>query len=76
MLLPRRLISLSSWVIESVGKETEITSPPVKYGFTFWRSGDIMFMRQTSLASAGTVTSSRSSMNRTASSASSLISRG
>ena len=34
-LFPRILMSLSSCSMLSVGNETEITSPPVKYGFTF-----------------------------------------
>ena len=42
MLLPRRLISFDSCGIVLVGNETLITSPPVKNGFTSWRSGVIM----------------------------------
>src|SRR5438552_2660620 len=36
------LISLSSWLISAVGYDTWMTSPPVKYGLIFCRSGDII----------------------------------
>jgi hypothetical protein len=52
------LISCSSGVIVLVGYETLIVSPPVKNGFTRWRSGDIICIRQMSDASGGTVTRS------------------
>ncbi len=42
-----------------------MTSPPRKNGATFCRSGDIISIRQTSSASGGMVTRSRSSMNST-----------
>ncbi len=56
--LPRMLISRSSSVIVFVGYDTLMVSPPVKNGFTRWRSGDIICIRQMSDASGGTVTRS------------------
>ena len=52
-----------------VGKDTEMTSPPVKYGVSFCRSGDIISMRHTRLAKGGTVRSCSVSRKSMASSA-------
>ena len=76
MLLPLMLINFCSWVIPSVGNETLITSPPRKNGFTSWRWGDIISIRQVSLARGGMVMRSRFSRNSTASRASSRIRAG
>ena len=67
--LPRMLISRSSSVIVFVGYDTLMVSPPVKNGFTRWRSGDIICIRQMSDASGGTVTRSCCFRNAPASSA-------
>ncbi len=76
MLLPRMLISFASWGMVVVGNETLMISPPVKNGFTSWRSGDIMAIRHESRQSGGTVTRSCASRYSIASSARSRIRAG
>jgi hypothetical protein len=57
------LICFSSCVIDSVGYETRVTSPPLKNGLMRCRSGVCIESRHTSLASGGIVTACMSSTN-------------
>ena len=76
MLFPRMLIIFASCDIVLVGNETLIVSPPVKNGFTSWRSGDIIAIRHDSRQSGGIVTRSWASRYSIASIARSRMSVG